>query len=310
MHVRGTLHTPPSWTATSANVGPNGSVGDNSWVDSGYTGMEAGHAKNDALQSYPDATLPDTGGKIWIPAPPPVTFTVNGLTYTNYIILTTNNPWYINNLNSGLYVNGPNVLVWLKGMTAIIPSGKTIEIPNRTDAAGNSYSLAMYVSAPSFAVVSVGIANDGGLAKNFQYYGLSSNTSITLGGNGDFTAQIYAPEADFSLGGGGSTDYDFSGASVTKSLRVNGHFNFHLDETLLFTVHVPSVGPVLGPVSFSAGNQLQFTVSGLTGLTYVVQASPNLTDWIRLATNTSPFTFTDNNFTNFPQRFYRAMYLP
>src|SRR5262249_3361157 len=59
--IRGSVHTPPNWTATSANVGAGGSIGDNAWVGGGSSGLEAGHAKNDALQSYPDATLPDTG---------------------------------------------------------------------------------------------------------------------------------------------------------------------------------------------------------------------------------------------------------
>src|SRR2546426_12437701 len=58
----------PDWTATSANLGAAGSAGDNAWVDGGNTGIEAGHAKNDALQSYPDATLPDTGGSVWLQA--------------------------------------------------------------------------------------------------------------------------------------------------------------------------------------------------------------------------------------------------
>src|SRR5205823_11880397 len=77
--IRGMVHTPPNWTATSANLNDNGgSIGDNGWVGGGTTGLEAGHAKNDALQSYTDATLPDTGGKIWHNSPAPSTFTKNG----------------------------------------------------------------------------------------------------------------------------------------------------------------------------------------------------------------------------------------
>jgi hypothetical protein len=43
---------------------------------------------------------------------------------------------------------------------------------------------------------------------------------------------IYAPDAAFSLGGGGNNNYDFVGGSVTKTVSINGHFNFHYDECL------------------------------------------------------------------------------
>jgi putative adhesin len=74
---------------------------------------------------------------------------------------------------------------------------------------------------------------DRGNAANFSYFGTTNNTQITFGGNASFTGTIYAPQADFSLGGGGSSTYDFVGASVTRSVSMNGHFNFHFDENLL-----------------------------------------------------------------------------
>jgi hypothetical protein len=107
-----------------------------------------------------------------------------------------------------------------------------------TDAYGNASTLAMYVSATSFTVNGTGYVNEFGIAKNLQYYGLPSNTALTLGGNASFTAQIYAPEANFTLGGGGSTPYDFAGMCVTRSVKMNGHFNFHFDETTKNTLHL------------------------------------------------------------------------
>jgi hypothetical protein len=61
---------------------------------------------------------------------------------------------------------------------------------------------------------------------------LPSNKNIKFHGNGEFTGTIYAPEADLHLAGGGSGDGDFSGASVTRTVRMNGGFNFHYDEAL------------------------------------------------------------------------------
>ena len=59
-----------------------------------------------------------------------------------------------------------------------------------------------------------------------------------------------------------------------------------------------------------SGGQFSFTVSGIAGQRYVVQASTNLLNWIPLQTNTLPFLFTDKNAAGFKQRYYRALYLP
>ena len=72
----------------------------------------------------------------------------------------------------------------------------------------------------------------GGVAANLAYWGLPSNTSFTFKGNASFTGIVYAPEADFTLGGGGLNDYDFVGACVVNTIKMNGHFHFHYDEAL------------------------------------------------------------------------------
>jgi len=55
-----------------------------------------------------------------------------------------------------------------------------------------------------------------------------------------------------------------------------------------------------------AGDLFSFTVTGVTGAQYVVEASTNLINWVGVATNTAPFTFTDPDFAQYPQRFYRS----
>ena len=64
------------------------------------------------------------------------------------------------------------------------------------------------------------------------YYGLPNNTSVDVSGNGTFTGVLYAPSAAMSLSGGGSSDEDFTGAAIAKTVTMNGHFNFHYDEAL------------------------------------------------------------------------------
>ena len=93
-------------------------------------------------------------------------------------------------------------------------------------------SLKYYMVGASFRIKGLGVANESGNAANFSYYGLPSNTSVDFGGNAAFTGAIYAPQADYSLGGGGNDTIDFIGASVSKTVTMNGKFQFHYDENL------------------------------------------------------------------------------
>lgn len=77
------------------------------------------------------------------------------------------------------------------------------------------------------------------------------------------------------------------------------------------TVVTPS--PVTLTSSGVTNGAYQLTYSVDTGLTYVLQASTNLVDWLSIATNkanSSSFTFTDTSTTNLASRFYRVRRVP
>ncbi|MEO5802947.1 MAG: hypothetical protein ABIR24_05420 [Verrucomicrobiota bacterium] len=93
-------------------------------------------------------------------------------------------------------------------------------------------SLKMYVGGSDAKIGGLGVVNKSGYANNFHYYGLPTNTKLAFNGNGHFTGVVYAPQADFTLGGGGKDWKDFIGASISKTVKMNGHFNFHYDEAL------------------------------------------------------------------------------
>jgi hypothetical protein len=76
-----------------------------------------------------------------------------------------------------------------------------------------------------------GIVNPG-LSTSFQMFGTPACTTIGLGGNGEFTGTIYAPQAATTFNGSGSSWNDFSGAAMVKSAKFNGNFKFHYDEAL------------------------------------------------------------------------------
>src|SRR5882724_10020211 len=66
----------------------------------------------------------------------------------------------------------------------------------------------------------------------------------------------------------------------------------------------------LGAPSMSANGAFGFSVSGAPGLTYEIDASSNLLNWLSVTSlipTSSPFQFSDPATTNVPQTFYRAV---
>jgi hypothetical protein len=188
-------------------------------------GLITGGITNDFNVEFPDVVLP-TGNPI--PAAPSlIPVVTNGVTY-DYAFFV-GGYYSINNLKSSdsIYV-APNtsVTLLLTGNAAVnniyVAWGGTN---------GTSGTLTVYMDGPTFGVSGNEIV-DSGNALNFTYYGTTNNTAVSFGGNSAFTGTIYAPEADFHMGGGGSTAYDFVGAAVVGSATMNGHFKFHYDENL------------------------------------------------------------------------------
>ena len=100
-----------------------------------------------------------------------------------------------------------------------------------------------------------------------------------------------------------------AGDAGNYSVQVTNGFASATSSNAVLSVYASAV-PTLSGVAMTAGNNVQFTVAGVPGFNYAVQASTDLTDWVTLFTNASPFTFTDTNASNFPQQFYRTLYTP
>jgi hypothetical protein len=125
---------------------------------------------------------------------------------------------------SGKVLVTGNATLWVTD-SITFGSGEYIEI-------APGASLKLYVSAATASFGGNGVINGNGSATSFAYYGLPTNTSLNMNANASFTGTIYAPEADFHMGGGGSNPYDFVGACVVNTVKMNGHFHFHYDEAL------------------------------------------------------------------------------
>lgn len=188
------------------------------------TGSISGSIHSDYNYDFPDVVLPSTAG--WFTLSTPPSGTINGTSYT--YAFTNSGDYIIPNMSgsASVYV-GSNATVRL-----YIQSGGVGSVLVAGNGGYTAGKLTMYVAASSFSIGGGG-AVDGGRAANLAYYGLPSNTSISLSGNAAFTGTIYAPSADFTMSGGGSSSYDFVGCGIFRSITFNGHFMFHFDEALL-----------------------------------------------------------------------------
>jgi len=223
MQVYGTVHTVYGVNPIlDTSKQGTGSIGDANWVNGGNLGIQSGHAAQDAAYTFTDVTLPGLTWSTPTKLQGQSALKTNGVTFA-YVLDNSSN-WQITDLSSAVYVKSPNVILYVSS-TLSLGTGTEIYITPGS-------SLTMYVGAASASIGGQGVVNSTGLAKNFTYYGLPTNTSLCLQANASFVGQIYAPQADMTQGGGGSTPYDFSGQVVAKSLNVNGHFSFHYDESL------------------------------------------------------------------------------
>jgi hypothetical protein len=205
--IKGKVLTGPSGTV---DLGPGAVIGSDAWHDGGNTGLEPGWSSDDANVPMPPVTAPYSS------AAPPSGGTSGGVTY-NYIL-----------------ANG-NYQLGSFGGKVLVTGNATLLVNDRVQFTGTDFikikpggSLKLYVAAPTANIGGGGVINQAGVATAFQYFGLPSNTSVSLAGNGELAGFVYAPNADLTLNGGGNV----YGATMTKSLSINGTFSFHFDEAL------------------------------------------------------------------------------
>jgi hypothetical protein len=153
------------------------------------------------------------------------TTTTNTVSSSHALVLGTGdylNPSVSMNGNNTIYVEGDAVW-YVPGNFSLGGNAQLI--------IGPGASLQIYVGG-SADFRGNGVANSNESALSLQYWGLPTNTSVTLAGNGEFTGTMYAPDAILNGQGGGSDVMDHSGAAVMKGVNFNGHYSFHYDELL------------------------------------------------------------------------------
>jgi len=221
-NINGKIKTGPGG---SYAFGPNGYAGPIGWLGPGLYSPD--WYQNDFNADFKDVEPPFDKSAGFSP----VQITVNTNPKTNYWLLSEGN-WIASGIpnNCNIVVAGGNARLWITGdfkpnntAEIIITDGSTIKLYVGETTGPDTSAV--------FANVNVGAT---GKAATFQYYGLPTNKEVTWSGNDKYKGTVYAPQATFTMGGGGSPSdvFDYQGACVVYEAVLNGHFNFHYDEDL------------------------------------------------------------------------------
>jgi len=186
-------------------IGPGGVVGSTQFHLINGTGIEQGWRTS------------TTSGELNPVEVPPGNFSPPPRSGNNYSI--TNGTYSVGSLIGTVHVYGQATLI----------VNSDFKVSNLTVESGAS--LKLYVNAPDVTLSKVENLNI--RAESFMYYGLPNNTDIALGGNGQFTGVIYAPNANLKISGGGADVLDYLGAIIARTVTVTGHMNFHWDEATM-----------------------------------------------------------------------------
>ena len=222
--IRGSVATGPKGTISIGG----GVVGDAAYVnDPANSGtIQDGHSRDDMNVEFADVPLP-AGSAGWTGLPSPNHTVIDGVAY-QYV------------LNGGNYlISGTDTL---SSKSVFIQGNVQIRVDTWINLAGQdtirmdtNASLKIYANCADVRIGGNGIINPG-TSTALSVFGTSVCTSMTLGGNAEFTGTVYAPNADMEFNGSGNSDNDFSGAAMVRSAKFNGNYKFHFDEAL------PSIG--------------------------------------------------------------------
>jgi hypothetical protein len=144
------------------------------------------------------------------------------------------------------------------------------------------------------------------------FYAFTNDLSALPGvtNNASFVFRIVS-EFESTATGAGSAGYVAanSGSTYAGSTGTT-RFDMVTVSGVPIVTNIPPIAPSFGVPMLSSG-QLQFTVSGTVGASYIVQMTTNLGGgWVPVLTNTAPFLLADTNLGVADQKFYRVLAAP
>jgi hypothetical protein len=220
--------------------------------------------------------------------------------------------------------NGPGTLAIVDGYNRRWDFGVT-GASNRTALSSNNGTWPNLIQ---FNVTGTNIVATGNLIDTSLYYQYAGASNVTLSIYFDTDLNPYNTNSTLVLQeqvpstGAGSVNHFSNLALATTNVppgiyAIYGKISDGTHTRYLYapeSVEIVSSAqpPVLG-ISEGSGTQWVIGVSGLSGQTMVLESSPDLHNWLPLATNTltsGSWTYTNDAPHNLSQQFYRALVLP
>jgi hypothetical protein len=305
--------------ATSLHGAPI-SVGDLAWIGPNpaspiNTGIQPGHQRADMNVVFNDVVGPrpinslynsSTGwpnGRWLDPLHISSGTNIGGTTYyymlTNVAGMTTspsNKVYYslasIANNNASIFIGASNcVFLMTNGISMKNGDNLTLDVTHNANVeiftggtfdTGNGAVNNVYQYAPAFKI-----------------FGFPSCKSIVFPANATCVAWIYAPEADVTFNGGGSSPFDIVGAFMVHSIALKGHFNFHFDQVLRTNIPNPPSAyllPATEGAQLGANATFTFTAGGDSPL--FCQWFLNQTNLVAVDTNLFVLSLTNVQFSD------------
>lgn len=233
--------------------GPTTAAGQDGVIANGPKLIDTNRIAYDFTQDLPDVTVPPADGStITLTALPAanaqgiiVVGDATGTITTRYQLASVDIP-----NSKTLMIVGP-VEFDVATTFNVAGNGALVVLDGTTTVATRSGSLTVigvYTGvgeAKIWAKGNVSISGNGSINAPYkpaalQVYGTVSEAeyasgmrqSVTIGGNGNLTAALYAPNGDIVMNGGGTSGY-IAGAAVGNSVRVNGNgYRFRYDKDL------------------------------------------------------------------------------
>lgn len=214
------------------DVGPGGTIGP-FHTPAGTIVSE--RVSTDFTADFPNAEAPTPAGTI---NPAPASW-VTTLPEAGNVAAADGKYYY--NVPTGFSLSGAaaNRLTIAAGAEVVLlfsqTTGTAISIGgNASILVGTGSTLEIYTEA-NVSIAGNGVAN-ANTPESFQIWGTSADTSspvqtISISGNGQLNATVYAPNANLSVNGGGSNGH-VSGAVVANNISLVGGSKFHYDEAL------------------------------------------------------------------------------
>lgn len=209
------------------DVGPNGRVGP---YGTGSGVINAGHVSTDFAANFDDVAHP--------PSPIPRFETLGKERLPRAGDTPDADGFYRYSVGQISLSGGAGNMLEIKDNVILVMDtnlGTTIDVKgNGSIAIEEDATLTIYTNA-NVAIAGRGVGNQG-TPKNFFLYGTRPTSAataqnISISGNGQLRGVVYAPSANLTLNGGGSSG-EISGAAIANNVTINGGSAFHYDVAL------------------------------------------------------------------------------